>query len=595
MRKVFHYRKIIFSWTVFILLTANGAFSQTKLDTLMDAAIEFAKSQLDKTILEIAHDSTIHPSETIDSTHKWLAEGFKSWNSWWTSGYFASCYWSMYQLTNEEKWRTYAEKWTADLESQKLREDFSNIADIIYFSYGNGYKNTHKEEYATVLDEAATTYIKLYDQDVGAIKCWGGTWSKTRFAVVTDILIDNEFLFSAYQLTGKKEYYDVVTDHIDKTIENNIREDGSVWQFVDYDVFGDPIGYNNTHAYQGAPAGTRWTRAHAWAINGLTQAFRYTRQQRYLDAAKRIADYFIDHLPGDFVPPSDFDVQLEEENGRDAAAAAIACSGLFELGQITKVDKYSQAADSIMFSLCSPDYLSVNDDYSSILKRGQVRYTEPEKGLVYADAFFLEAILKYKGLYKYFLTDEGPINIKPVARAGKDQTITDTDQDGFEIITLDGSSSTDTDDSITLFEWKENDIYLGTGEIFVDTLPVGVHHIALIVTDKYGKTGADTVTVSILADPTGEKLIFRRLNNLDVLVFPNPVENGMFTVKLQGFKPADQIRIELIDMAGKIIYYSTLTIQSEATRVLPFNIHSRGIYILRIRNNESVINKKIIY
>ena len=72
-------------------------------------------------------------------------------------------------------------------------------------------------------------------------------------------------------------------------------------------------------------------------------------------------------------------------------------------------------------------------------------------------------------------------------------------------------------------------------------------------------------------------------------------ENGMFTVKLQGFNPADKIRIELIDMAGKIMYYSTLTIQSEATRVLPFNIRSRGIYILRIRNKESVITKKIIY
>ncbi len=57
----------------------------------MDDAIEFAKIQLEKTMEEIAHDSTIHPSETIDSTHKWLAEGFKSWNSWWTSGYFAAC------------------------------------------------------------------------------------------------------------------------------------------------------------------------------------------------------------------------------------------------------------------------------------------------------------------------------------------------------------------------------------------------------------------------------------------------------------------------------------------------------------------------
>ncbi|KPL15082.1 MAG: hypothetical protein AMS26_08680 [Bacteroides sp. SM23_62] len=272
--------KIIYSGALFILLFTNSAFSQTRLDTLMDAAIAFVKIQLENTIVEIGHDSTIHPSETIDSTHKWLAEGYKSWNSWWTSGYFAACYWYMYQLTGEEKWKTYAEKWTAELEPMKFVEDFSNIADIIYFSYGNGYKNTYKEQYATILNEAASTYIKLYDPDVQAIKCWGGTWSGTRFAVVTDVLIDNEFLFLNYQLTRNQDYYDVVTDHINKTIDYNIREDGSCWQFVDYDVFGDPIGYNNTHAYQGAPTGTRWTRAHAWAINGLTQAYRYTRRQR---------------------------------------------------------------------------------------------------------------------------------------------------------------------------------------------------------------------------------------------------------------------------------------------------------------------------
>ena len=394
------HRKLFCSGALLLLLSYASMLAQTSLDSLIDAAVEVAKIKLENTLTEIGNDSTIHPSETIDSMGNWLAEDFKSWNSWWTSGYFSACYWYMYQLTGEEKWKTYAEKWTAELEPMKDYEDFSNIADIIYFSYGNGYKITNNEYYATVLDEAATTYIKLFDPDVEAIKCWGGNWSKTRFAVVTDVLIDNEFLFLAYQLTGNMDYYDVVIDHIDKTIDYNIREDGSVWQFVDFDLWGDPIGYINTHAYQGAPDGTRWTRAHAWAINGLTQAYRYTRKQKFLDAAVQIADFYIDHLPDDFVPPSDFDLPLDAENGRDASAAALSCSGLFELAQYAGDNKYRLYADSIMISLCSPGYLSVDTVISSILKRGQVRYTEPEKGLIYADAFFLEAILKYKGLYK---------------------------------------------------------------------------------------------------------------------------------------------------------------------------------------------------
>ncbi len=591
MKNIFQYWKTICSGVVFILLAANGSFAQTQLDTLMDDAVEFAKIQLEKSLEEIAHDSAIHPSETIDSTHKWLAEGFKSWNSWWTSGYFAACYWYMYQLTGEDKWRTYAEKWMANLETMKSVEDFSNIADIIYFSYGNAYKNTYNEQYVPILQEAANTYIKLYDPEVEAIKCWGGTWSGTRFAVVTDVLIDNEFLFFNYQLTGNQDYYDVVTDHINKTIDNNIREDGSCWQFVDFDIFGDPIGYNNTNAYQGAPTGTRWSRAHAWAINGLTQAYRYTRRQKYLDAAKQIADYFIDHLPADFVPPSDFDLPLDEENGRDAAAAAIACSGLFELGQITKEAKYAQAADSIMFSLCSPEYLSIGSDYSSILKRGQVRYTEPEKGLVYADAFFLEAILKYKGLYKYFIEGEGPINLAPVAKAGKDQTITDMDQDGIEIINLYGSASLDPDDSIASYEWMEDSVLLGTGITLTDTLPVGIHHIVLIVTDKYGKTDADTVMLSIQADPTSSHQAAGIVRSVEV--FPNPVDAGRLTLRFNGFGSAEKLRIALYDLTGKLMYQGIEIISSKEDRVLQLNPPAQGVYILKISGKDYLISRKI--
>ncbi len=594
MKKLFlKYKQIIYSGVLLISLMNGKLYSQPNLDSLMDAAVDFARIQLEKTIAEIASDSTVFPSETLDPTHKWLAEDFKSWNSWWTSGYFPACYWYMYQLTQEEKWKDYAEKWTAELEPMKSVEDFSNIADIIYYSFGNGYKNINDAHYASVIDQAATTFIKLYDPDVEAIKCWGGTWSKTRFAVVTDVMIDNEFLLMSYQLTGNKDYYDVVNDHVNKTIDYNIREDGSVWQFVDFDVFGDPIGYNNTQAYQGAPTGTRWTRAHAWAINGLTQAYRYTRRQKYLDAAKKIADYYIEHLPEDFVPPSDFDLPLDAENGRDAAAAAISCSGLYELSQYAGDEKYRHFADSIMVSLCSPGYLAKGSDFSSILKRGQVRYTEPEKGLIYADAFFLEAILKYKGMYKYFLEGEGPINFGPVAKAGKDQTITDTDQDGVEIVTLDGSASIDPDDSIALYEWMIDNVLIGAGETLSDTLPVGIHQITLIVTDKYGKSGTDTLMVTILADHTGENLPDIQYGYVEIA--PNPVSHGLLTLTFHGFDPGERFSIELYDLSGKPIYQSYFVAQQEESYMIEFNKQVPGIYILKVTGHDQVINRKVIF
>ena len=100
-------RKILLV-SLLVFLATSFAFSQTPLDTLIDEAIDFARIQLENTLVEIGHDSTIHPSETIDTNHKWLIEGYKSCDSWWTSGYFSACYWYMFQLSGEEKWRIHA-------------------------------------------------------------------------------------------------------------------------------------------------------------------------------------------------------------------------------------------------------------------------------------------------------------------------------------------------------------------------------------------------------------------------------------------------------------------------------------------------------
>lgn len=49
-----------------------------------------------------------------------------------------------------------------------------------------------------------------------------------------------------------------------------------------------------------------------------------------------------------------------------------------------------------------------------------------------------------------------PGNNPPVAVAGPDQTVTDSDGNGVETVTLDGSASTDSDGLIVSYEWSEN-------------------------------------------------------------------------------------------------------------------------------------------
>jgi hypothetical protein len=90
-----------------------------------------------------------------------------------------------------------------------------------------------------------------------------------------------------------------------------------------------------------------------------------------------------------------------------------------------------------------------------------------------------------------------PVNDLPVANAGPDQTLTDTDGSGAETVTLDGSASSDPDGTITSYEWKEGTTVLGSTSSITLDLTVGVHDITLTVTDNNLGVGSDTVQVRV--------------------------------------------------------------------------------------------------
>ncbi len=90
------------------------------------------------------------------------------------------------------------------------------------------------------------------------------------------------------------------------------------------------------------------------------------------------------------------------------------------------------------------------------------------------------------------------LGIPPVAEAGDNQDAIDSDDNGSEPITLDGSASYDTDGSIVLWMWTDS---LGDpipdGEIVTADLSVGIHIITLTVADNDGLPDTDTVTVTV--------------------------------------------------------------------------------------------------
>ncbi|RLE44957.1 hypothetical protein DRJ25_06215, partial [Candidatus Woesearchaeota archaeon] len=90
-----------------------------------------------------------------------------------------------------------------------------------------------------------------------------------------------------------------------------------------------------------------------------------------------------------------------------------------------------------------------------------------------------------------------PGNSPPSADAGLDQSMTDTDGNGNEQITLDGSGSSDSDGYIISYSWWENGTQIATGINPSVALNVGTHNITLRVQDNDRATASDIVQITV--------------------------------------------------------------------------------------------------
>lgn len=95
-----------------------------------------------------------------------------------------------------------------------------------------------------------------------------------------------------------------------------------------------------------------------------------------------------------------------------------------------------------------------------------------------------------------------PTNTAPTADAGSDQIATDSDDNGVEVVNLDGSGSSDNDGSIVQYVWTGiSSVNIPQVASPTIDVPVGSHNVLLTVTDDDGATATDQVLVTINVSP----------------------------------------------------------------------------------------------
>jgi len=316
----------------------------------------------------------------------------------WTSGFFPGSLWLAYELTGDERLLADAVDYTNKMLPATFYTGTHDLGFMVGCSYGNALRLCPNDSLKTVIIRTADNLASRFNPEIGAIRSWDfGPWN---FPVIIDNMMNLELLFQASKLTGDNKYKDIAIRHADKTMACHFRPDMTSYHVVSYNPDGS---IETRQTFQGRSDESAWARGQAWGVYGYTVCYRETGDKKYLEFAQKIADMIISRVKTeDHIPLWDYDAPNLPTTPRDASAAAVTSSALFELcGYLPDSQKYFDYAESILRSLSSPEYLAEpGTNCGFILKHstGSLAHgSEIDVPLNYADYYYLESIKRYMG------------------------------------------------------------------------------------------------------------------------------------------------------------------------------------------------------
>lgn len=339
----------------------------------------------------------------------------------WISGFYPGTLVYLYEFSGDDFLWSEVESRLINMEEVQFFTGHHDLGFMMYCSFGNAFRLTRDPYYESILVQSAKSLASRFDPRVGSIKSWDQVKSldgarMLEFPVIIDNLMNLELLFFASKATGDPYYRLIAEKHAKTALKNHVRPDFSSYHVVDYDPLTGEVRSKETH--QGFSDNSTWSRGQAWGIYGFTMVYRETRDPAFLEAARKMADFFLDHpnLPEDKIPYWDFNVGQPgysptwkydparyPQVPRDVSAAAIVASALMELSYYVDAKtarKYLKAAKEMLTSMTSPDYLAEEGSNGGFILQhasgGVPGNHEVDVPLSYADYYFIEALMRWR-------------------------------------------------------------------------------------------------------------------------------------------------------------------------------------------------------
>lgn len=336
-------------------------------------------------------------------------------NDNWTNGFWSGLLWLCAEYSGDETIQRAALKTV-----EQLRERLEMGKAIDHHDIGFLYSLSSKAQWLAERDEsarlltlqAADVLMRRWRKDSQLIQAWGPEGDPNNGGrIIIDSLMNLPLLYWAAVQTGDSQYYDAAIAQAEKIRRYLVRgDDSSYHTFYFNQDNGEPI---RGATQQGWKDGSTWSRGQAWGIYGFALSYRYSGQASHLETSRRMARYFIEHLPVDHVPYWDFDVPIHADTERDSSASAIAASGMIELvvhldEQDPDRDVFTLAIKRIMQSLIQ-NYATIDDGQAQgLLKHGSYSVIEgksPDAFTIWGDYFYTEALMKLQMNHKGYWYD----------------------------------------------------------------------------------------------------------------------------------------------------------------------------------------------
>ena len=249
----------------------------------------------------------------------------------WGNGFWTGIIWHAYELTDNEKYKETAlghiPSWTKRIVEQ-IGVNHHDMGFLFCPSCVAAWKLDGNEEAKQTAIKAAEHLCTRYSEEGKFIQAWGNVGDPTAYRLIIDCLLNIPLLYWAAEVTGNKKFDEIAYNHFKTTVQVVARPDASTYHTYYFDVDTHVPLRGVTH--QGANDESAWSRGQAWGMYGPMLTYIYKKDEDAMKLFKATANYFLNHLPEDYVPYWDLCFSDGSGEHKDSSAAAIGVCAMLE-------------------------------------------------------------------------------------------------------------------------------------------------------------------------------------------------------------------------------------------------------------------------